>query len=528
MLGYVILSQITSGTAILVAVSVVIGIGIGLIIRVLTERIQKRSLAEEIRARRAAAAAEAERIKAQAVAEARDELLAQRREFDEETKNIRAELREEEKRLAKREDLVDQKMEMLAIKERSVEAAEKAIKEREKSLAEKDRQLNELIAQQKTQLMRVANMTEEEAKKELLSRVEKEIEDDAAKIIQRRLEEAEETSQAKAREIIALAIQRYAADHTSQTTVSTVSIPSDEMKGRVIGREGRNIRAFEAATGVDVIVDDTPGVVVISSFDMVRREAARLALERLIQDGRIHPARIEEVVAETRKEVNQRIQEYGKQAVVDARIRGVHPKLVSLLGHLHYRTSYGQNALQHSLEVAYLSQIIADEIGCDGTLARRCGLLHDIGKAVDHEVEGTHPQIGADLCRRYGEREEVIEAAAGHHGGIKTRFIYTPIVSAADAISASRPGARRETLEQYIKRLEKLEEIATAFEGVKNSYAIQAGREVRVIVDAESVDDHIAAKMAHDIAKRIEEELQYPGEVKVTVIREVRCVDYAR
>lgn len=522
------LSQITSGMAILVAVSVLVGVIIGLMVRILTERLQRRSLAEEIQARRAAAEAEAERIKAQAQAEARSELLAQRKEFDEETKNIRAELREEEKRLVKREDLVDQKLEMLAIKERSAEAAEKAIKEREKALAVKNRHLNELIAQQKTQLMRVANMTMEEARRTLLARVEKEVEDDAAKIIQQRLEEAEETSQAKAREIIALAVQRCAADHTGEITVSTVSIPSDEMKGRVIGREGRNIRAFEAATGVDVIVDDTPGVVVISAFDMARREAARLALEKLIQDGRIHPARIEEVVAQTRREVNQRIQEYGKQAVMDARIRGVHPKLVTLLGQLHYRTSYGQNALQHSLEVAYLSQVIADEIGYDGTLARRCGLLHDIGKAVDHEVEGTHPEIGAELCKRYGEREEVIEAAAGHHGGIKTRFIYTPIVSAADAISASRPGARRETLDQYIKRLERLEEIANAFEGVRHAYAIQAGREIRVLVDAGTIDDHLSAKMAHDIAKRIEEELQYPGEVKVTVIREVRCVDYAR
>jgi ribonuclease Y len=268
--------------------------------------------------------------------------------------------------------------------------------------------------------------------------------------------------------------------------------------------------------------------VVVSCFDPVRREVARLSLEKLIQDGRIHPTRIEELVAETQKDVNGRIQELGKQALVDANIRSLHPKLLTLLGRLHYRTSYGQNVLKHSLEVAYLSQNIAEELGADGAMARRCGLLHDIGKAVDHEVEGSHPQIGADLCKRYGEREEVIEAVAGHHGDVQTRFIYAPIVSAADAISASRPGARRETLERYVQRLEKLEEIAAAFEGVKQAYAIQAGREVRVLVDAENVDDRLSAKIAHDIAKRIEEEMQYPGEVKVTLIREVRCIEYAR
>ncbi len=279
---------------------------------------------------------------------------------------------------------------------------------------------------------------------------------------------------------------------------------------------------------MDVIVDDTPGVVVVSSFDPVRREVARLSLEKLIQDGRIHPTRIEELVSETEKEVNRRILEVGKQTLIDANVRGVHPKLVALLGRLQYRTSYGQNVLKHSMEVSYLSQIIADECGVDGALARRAGLLHDIGKAADHEIEGSHPTIGADLCKRYGEPEEVVEAAGGHHGDIQTRFIYTPIVSAADAISASRPGARRETLERYVQRLEKLEEIAGTFEGVKQAYAIQAGREVRVMVDAENVDDRLAAKIARDIAKRIEEEMQYPGEVKVTLIREVRCTEYAR
>ncbi len=525
---YALLAEISSGELLTVVVSGAVGIAVGGLIRNLVVRWQGKALGREIEARRAAAEAEAERIKAQAQAEAKSEFITRRKEFDEETKIAGKELRGEEKRISKREDLINQKMEMLAIKERSAETAEKAIKEREKSLVAKDRHLNELIAQQKSQLLKVANLSMEDARKILLAEVEKDIDADAAQLVQRRLEEAEDTAESKAREIVTMAIQRYAAEQTSEATVSTVSIPSDEMKGRVIGREGRNIRAFEAATGVDVIVDDTPGVVVISAFDLARREVARLALEKLVQDGRIHPARIEELVEDTRKEVNRRIQEMGKQAVVDVGIRGLHAKLVNLLGRLHYRTSYGQNVLQHSMEVAFLSQMIADEIGFDGTLAKRCGLLHDIGKAVDHEVEGTHPQIGADLCKRYGECAEVIEAAAGHHGDIQTQFIFTPIVSAADAISASRPGARLETLERYLKRLEKLEDIARAFEGVKQAYAIQAGREIRVMVDAENVDDHLSAKVAHDIAKRIEEELQYPGEVKVTLIREVRCVEYAR
>ncbi|KKL87315.1 hypothetical protein LCGC14_1935940 [marine sediment metagenome] len=475
-----------------------------------------------------AAEADARRIKAQAEAEAKSEFIKRRQEFDTETQSAKTQLRDEERRVAKREDLLDQKMETLASKERSVEMAEKAINEREKSLAAKDRQLNDLIAHQKTQLMKVANMTTEEAKTILLAEVEKDIEREAAQLIQRELEKAEDTVEEKAREIITSAIQRYAAEHTSERTVSTVDIPSDDMKGRVIGREGRNIRAFEKATGVDVIVDDTPGVVVVSAFDPVRRGVARQSLEKLIQDGRIHPSRIEELVAETQKDVNRKIQELGKQALLDANVRGVHPKLVQMLGRLHFRTSYGQNVLRHSMEVAYLSQMIAGEVGVSGSIARRCGLLHDIGKAVDHEVEGGHPEIGAELCKRYGEKDEVIEAAAGHHGDVAVHFIYTPIISAADAISASRPGARRETLERYVKRLEKLEEIATAFEGVKQAYAIQAGREVRVMVDAENVDDRLSAKVAHDIAKRIEEEMQYPGEVKVTLIRELRCIEYAR
>jgi len=509
-------------------IGLLVGVTGALVIRFFWARVQKNALEQEFRARMTTVEAEAKRIKAEAEAEAKTEFLRRREEFDEKTQSVRGELRTEEKRLSKREDLLDQKMETLSAKERSVEMAERAIHERERALAAKDRHLNEVIAQQKAQLLKVANLSTDEARGMVIAQVETEMEKETAELIQQRLVQAEETAETRAREIITTSIQRYAGEHTAESTVSTVDIPSDDMKGRVIGREGRNIRAFEKATGVDVIVDDTPGVVVVSAFDPVRREVARLSLEKLIQDGRIHPTRIEEIVAEVQKEVNRRIQEIGKQSLVDANVRGVHPKLVSLLGRLHYRTSYGQNVLKHSMEVAYLSQVICDEIGIKGAIARRCGLLHDIGKAVDHEVEGGHPQIGADLCKRYGEPEEVVESVAGHHGDVQVRFIYTPIVSAADAISASRPGARRETLERYVQRLEKLEEIATGFEGVQQAYAIQAGREVRVLVDSENVDDRLSAKIAHDIAKRIEDEMQYPGEVRVTLIRELRCVEYAR
>jgi ribonuclease Y len=489
----------------------------------------RRAAAEqEMAAIRAAAAAEAQKILAQAEAEAKTEFIRRREKFDADTEATRNELRAEEKRVSKREDMIDQKLDTLNTKERMLDAAERAVAEREKSLAGKDRHLNELIAQQKAQLLKVANLSVDEARAMLLEKIDKEMETETAELIERRLEEARDQAETQAREVLITAIQRYAAEHTCDTTVSTVDIPSDDMKGRVIGREGRNIRAFEKATGVDVIVDDTPGVVVVSGFDPVRREIARRSLEKLIQDGRIHPTRIEEVVAATEKEVHKQIQEAGKAATIEANVRGLHGKLVELLGRLHFRTSYGQNVLKHSIEVAYLAQIIAEQLGLNGQIARRAGLLHDIGKAVDHEVEGGHPQIGADLCKRYGEKDEIINAVGGHHNDIQATSFYTPIIAAADAISASRPGARRETLERYVQRLQKLEEIATSFEGVKQAYAVQAGREVRVMVDAENVDDRLSAKIAHDIAKRIEDEMEYPGEVKVTLVREVRCVEYAR
>jgi ribonuclease Y len=475
-----------------------------------------------------AAEAAAATVKAQGEAQAQGEYTKKRAEFEEESKATRRDLKEEEKRIAKREDLIDQKMETLNTKEKTLEAAHKGVVEKENGLALKDKQLNEFIAKQKTQLLKVAGLSVEEARTILLSQVEKDMEQETAELISKKLDEAKETAEAQGREIIITAIQRYAAEHTCEATVSTVDIPSDDMKGRVIGREGRNIRAFEKATGVDVIVDDTPGVVVVSAFDPVRRETARRSLEKLIQDGRIHPTRIEEIVAATEKEVAKQVQDRGKQALVDANVRGVHGKLIEMLGRLQFRTSYGQNVLQHSTEVAYLSQVIADELGLNGQIARRAGLLHDIGKAIDHEVEGGHPQIGADMCKRYGEKDEIVNAVAGHHGDVPATSVYTPIITAADAISASRPGARRETLERYVQRLQKLEEIACDFEGVKQAFAIQAGREVRVIVDAENVDDKVAGKIARDVARRIEDEMEYPGEVRVTVIRETRCVEYAR
>jgi ribonuclease Y len=489
----------------------------------------RRAAAEkELAAARAAAEAEAQKLRAQAEAEANSEFIKRREQFDAETAAARDELRQEERRLAKREDLVDQKLETVNTKERLLDTAERAVAEREKALADRDRQLSDIIDQQKNQLLRISNLSMDDARDMLLNRIEKDMEHETAQIIERRLEEAREQADGQAREIVVTAIQRYAAEHTCDSTVSAVDIPSDDMKGRVIGREGRNIRAFEKATGVDVIVDDTPGVVVVSAFDPVRREVARRSLEKLIQDGRIHPTRIEEIVSSMEAEVQKQVYEYGKQAMLDANVRGLHNKLIGLLGRLHYRTSYGQNVLKHATEVAYLSQVIADELGLNGQLARRCGLLHDIGKAVDHEVEGGHPTIGADLCKRYGERDEVINAVGAHHGDIVASSVYTPIVAAADAISASRPGARRESLERYVQRLQKLEEIATSFEGVKQAYAIQAGREVRVIVDAENVDDRLSAKIARDIARRVEDEMEYPGEVKVTLVRETRCVEYAR
>jgi ribonuclease Y len=496
--------------------------------RLIKERKNREQLEQQANSIVKNAQLEAEKIKQKGELDAKAEYVRRSEQFEKESIETRNEFRETERRLAKREDNFERKQESITAKERNLEALNRKIADREKAITVKEKQLDDTIDQQRAQLLKITNMSMEEARDLLLQRVEKEVAKESSDLIEKRFNEAKETAGVKAREIIITTIQRYAAEHTSDYTVSTVDIPNDEMKGRVIGREGRNIRAFEKATGVDVIVDDTPGVVVISSFDPVRREVARRSLEKLIQDGRIHPGRIEELVAETALEVDQEVTEIGKKAALETNVLNLHPKMYELLGRLNFRTSYGQNVLRHSVEVAYLCQIMADELGLDGALARRCGLLHDIGKAVDHEVEGGHPHIGAELAKRYNEKPEVVNAVEGHHGDGEIRSLYTPLVSAADAISASRPGARRESLERYIRRLEQLETIANGFPGVRQSYAIQAGREIRVIVDASEVDDGNTMRMARDIAKKVEGEMEYPGEIKVTLLREVRAVEYAR
>ncbi|MFO0971926.1 MAG: ribonuclease Y [Phycisphaerae bacterium] len=468
-----------------------------------------------------------DRIKAAEV-EAKARFLKEQGEFDKKTAAAKDELREIEKRLEKRDDLLNLKLETLISKEKAVEAGEAKLRDRAKSLDADKARIDELVKEQKTQLLRISSLTPEQARQSLFKQLEQELAAESAQMIDAAVSRAQDEAAHKSREIIITALQRYAADHTADSTVSTVDIPNDEMKGRVIGREGRNIRAFERATGVDVIVDDTPGVVVVSGFDPVRREVARRALGKLIQDGRIHPTRIEDLVTETRGEVEREIIDIGKKAALEANVPSLNRKLIDLLGRLQFRTSYGQNVLRHSIEVAYMCQIMADEIGLDGAMARRCGLLHDIGKAVDHEVEGGHPAIGAEICRKFNEPEEVLNAVAGHHGDVPATSPYTPLVAAADAMSASRPGGRRESLERYIKRMEQLETIATNHPGVTQAFAIQAGREVRVIVDARTVDDAGAMRIARDIAKQIESDMTYPGEVKVTLLREVRAVEYAR
>ena len=400
---------------------------------------------------------------------ARQEQVRLKQEFDKEHEVERRQMKEQEQRLAKREDTLDRKLDTLTVKERNLDNLDARLSQRDKSLAGKEKQLDQMIEEERQKLLQITNLSPESAKEMLLHRIEDECRHEAGALIQRITEQAQEEAKEKARQIILQAIQRYAAEQTCDHTVSTVAIPSDDMKGRVIGREGRNIRSFEKATGVDVIIDDTPGVVVVSCFDPVRREIARISLERLVQDGRIHPARIEELVAQTTKEMDEELMKIGKEAVQEANIPNIPKAVIPMLGRLGYRTSYGQNVLRHSLEVAYLSQVIADELGLDGQLARRCGLLHDIGKAMDHETEGGHPQIGKDFLRRFNESEAVLNATEGHHGDVPATTPYTPIIMAADAISASRPGARRESLERYIKRLQDLEQLATGFEGVRQA-----------------------------------------------------------
>ncbi len=472
---------------------------------------------------------EAENVLKSAELKAKDELYQKREEFNREMDQARGELREQERRLEKREDTLDQKHQLQVKKERTLEHSQRKLSERKAEVEKRGLELDTLIAEGTKRLHEISQLDRGQAERMLLERIEKELSGEIATRIQKHEENLRARCEEQARKVLATTIHRYAAEHTADTTVSTVDIPSDDMKGRIIGREGRNIRTFEKATGVDVIVDDTPGVVIVSAFDNIRRETARLALTQLIQDGRIHPSRIEEVVKETQAEMEKHILEMGRQAVLDANVGAINDKLVQLLGRLKFRTSYSQNVLKHSLEVAHLCGMMADELGLNGQLARRCGLLHDVGKAADHEMEGGHPKIGAELAKRYGETsKEVLHAIVGHHDDVTIDHVYTVLVAAADAISAARPGARRETLEKYIKRLEELEAVALGFPGIEHAYAIQAGREVRVIADAHRTSDSDAIKVCHDIARAIEQQLNYPGEIKVTVVRETRAVEYAK
>ncbi len=463
----------------------------------------------------------AESKKRESLLEVKEQSLAAKNEVDREIKERRAEISKQERRIQSKEDALDRKTDAMEKRE-----ADYAAKEAE--LRKKQKAVDELYDQELKELEKISGMTTEEAKSFLLKSVQDDVKIDVAKLYRELVEKAKDDAEKKAREIVVNSIQRCAVDHVAESTISVVQLPSDEMKGRIIGREGRNIRTIETMTGVDLIIDDTPEAVVLSAFDPVRREIARIALEKLIVDGRIHPARIEEMVEKARKEVETKIREEGEQAAYDVGVHNLHPELIKLLGRMRFRTSYGQNALKHSIEVAELTGLMAAECGCDVRLAKRAGLLHDIGKSIDHEVEGSHIRIGADLCRKYKENAVVINAVESHHGDVEPTSLIACLVQAADAISAARPGARRETLDSYTNRLKELEDIANGFKGVDKSFAIQAGREVRVMVIPEQVSDANMVLLARDISKQIEDQLEYPGQIKVNVIRESRVTDYAK
>ncbi|MGI6349838.1 MAG: ribonuclease Y [Eubacteriaceae bacterium] len=464
---------------------------------------------------------EGERVKKEKLLEAKEEIHALRTELDKESRDRRNELQRLEKRVIFKEENLDKKLE-------NIEKKEETLNEKNKKIELKESELDLLLKKQLAELEKISQLTFEEARELLLANVENKITREMAIMVKNKEAEAKAEADKKAREIISCAIQKCAADHVSESTVSVVSLPSDEMKGRIIGREGRNIRTLETLTGVDLIIDDTPEAVILSAFDPIKREIARNALEKLISDGRIHPARIEEMVNHSKKEIDDKIKEMGEQAVFEVGLHKLHPEIIKLIGRLHYRTSYGQNILKHSLEVAYLAGVMADELGANAKIARRAGLLHDIGKALDHEIEGPHVAIGVDILKRYKENNDVIHAVEAHHDDVEPKTIEAVLVQAADAISAARPGARRETLETYIKRLQKLEEIAMSFPEVDKSFAIQAGREVRILVKSDEIDDVGMVLTAKEIAQRIENELDYPGQIKVNLIRETRVTEYAK
>lgn len=510
-------------------VALLVGFGVGWLLYALITGNTKAAAQREAEQIISAASTEAEASKQRIELEAEKKARERREALDKEVAEARADIKQDQARLAKREDTLDQKLNTLTQRESKLDQRDAEL---QRTHAEQEK-AREAIERDRTavsqRLRELSGLTPEQARERYMEEIRYEYEHEGAKLAQKMVEDAEAGARARSREITIQAIQRFAAEHVADSTVRAVKIPSDDLKGRIIGREGRNIRALERATGVDILVDDTPGVIAVSCFDPIRRAIAGETLAKLVADGRVHPSRIEEIVESVRKDMTERINKHGNEAVMEANIRGLHPKIVEAMGKMHFRTSYGQNVLRHSIEVAYLCQIIADQLGLKGDIARRCGFLHDIGKAMDHEMEGGHPAIGMEFCRKYGEKsEEVLNAIGGHHGDIPATTPYTPIVMAADAISGARPGARRESMEMYIKRLEQLEAIATSYPNVTEAHAIQAGREVRVIIDAKQADDAEAFALARKVAKQVEEEMTFPGEIKVTVLREVRAEAMAR
>ena len=502
-------------------ISLAIGIVVGMTIRKKIAESKIESAEQEAKRVVDLAKVEAENMKKEEIFKAKEEIMNSRKELDQEIKERRSEVQKQESRMIQKEENLDRRSENLEKKERDLD-------KEYQSLENQKEEVNKVYEKQVEELQKIASLSKDEAREYLLNEMDKEITTEKAKLIRELNQKAKEDANKNAKEIISYAVQKCAADHTSETTVSIVSLPSDEMKGRIIGREGRNIKALETLTGIDLIIDDTPEAVILSGFDPLRREVARIALEKLIDDGRIHPAKIEEMVEKAKEELNTIIKEEGERAALETGVNNLHPDIIRLLGKLKYRTSYGQNVLSHSIEVSNLARIMAEELGLDAKRARRAGLLHDIGKALDHDMEGTHVQIGVDILKKYKENPLIINAVEAHHGDVELQTLEAVLVQAADAISASRPGARRETLEAYIKRLENLESIADSFDGVEKSFAIQAGREVRIIVKPDRITDDQMTVLARDVSKRIEDEMDYPGQIKVNIIREKRVVDYAK